>query len=69
MQYAHPLFTERGMLAQQRHCEINGHHRCFYAGAYWRYGFHEDGVISAIHALQHFNEHLGYEQQTVRRAG
>ncbi len=69
MQYAHPLFTEKGMLAQQRHCEINGHHRCFYAGAYWRYGFHEDGVVSAIHALQHFNEHLGYEQQTVRRAG
>jgi len=27
---------------------ISGHDRIHYAGAYWRYGFHEDGVLSAL---------------------
>lgn len=54
--YDHPLFTPQGIAAQQRHHEISGVQRSHYCGAYWRYGFHEDGVISAQHAVQRFEQ-------------
>ncbi len=70
MSYSHPVFTREGVAAQQRQGEINGQHRTFYCGAYWRYGFHEDGVVSALDALQHFNQWLNVsEQLPVRRVG
>ncbi len=46
--YHHPVFTPRAVAAQTRHAEINGANRTFYAGAYWGFGFHEDGVNSAL---------------------
>lgn len=52
--YDHPLFTLEGATAQTRHREINGTHRTYYCGAYWRNGFHEDGLASALKALGHF---------------
>ncbi|PPC94324.1 MAG: FAD-dependent oxidoreductase [Methylotenera sp.] len=52
--YTHPVYTLAGANAQARHAEISGHNRTAYAGAYWRNGFHEDGVVSALAALQHF---------------
>lgn len=54
LKYHHPLYTIAGAAAQARHAEISGHNRTAYAGAYWRNGFHEDGVVSAIEALKHF---------------
>jgi predicted NAD/FAD-binding protein len=54
LQYEHPLYTPAGVAAQQRQHEINGVNRTFYCGAYWRYGFHEDGIVSALAALKHF---------------
>ena len=54
--YEHPLFTLRGIAAQRRHHEISGVRRTHYCGAYWRYGFHEDGVISALQAVQRFEQ-------------
>jgi uncharacterized protein len=45
--YSHPLFDAASLRAQQRHAEINGVRRTWYCGAYWGYGFHEDGVQSA----------------------
>jgi predicted NAD/FAD-binding protein len=47
-QYAHPVFSLDGMVAQQRWDEINGVNKTWYCGAYWRNGFHEDGVASAL---------------------
>jgi len=44
--YAHPMFTLAGMRAQQRWSEISKDSTWF-CGAYWRNGFHEDGVFSA----------------------
>jgi predicted NAD/FAD-binding protein len=49
--YAHPVFTPEGVAAQSRQMEISGADRIHYCGAYWRYGFHEDGVVSALRAL------------------
>ncbi|HEY5144081.1 MAG TPA: FAD-dependent oxidoreductase [Solirubrobacteraceae bacterium] len=50
--YAHPVFTREGIAAQARHGEISGVRRTHYCGAYWRWGFHEDGVWSALRALE-----------------
>lgn len=46
--YSHPVFDAAALRAQDRHAEISGAHRTWYCGAYWGYGFHEDGVRSAI---------------------
>ena len=50
--YAHPVFTPEGVAAQARHAEISGVNRTHYCGAYWRWGFHEDGVVSALDAIE-----------------
>ncbi|HSH98928.1 MAG: NAD(P)/FAD-dependent oxidoreductase [Methylophilaceae bacterium] len=55
LKYHHPIYTTAGAAAQARHAEISGTNRTAYAGAYWRNGFHEDGVMSALKALEHFN--------------
>jgi len=45
----HPVYTTDGVHAQGRYGEIGGiEHRTHFAGAYWGYGFHEDGVESAV---------------------
>jgi predicted NAD/FAD-binding protein len=46
--YHHPVFTEAGVQAQARRDEISGVNRTWYCGAYWSYGFHEDGVNSGL---------------------
>ena len=46
--YDHPLFDAASMAAQQRRDEISGVRNTWYCGAYWGYGFHEDGVASAV---------------------
>jgi uncharacterized protein len=46
--YHHPLYTLDSLRAQQRWSEISGVRRTHFAGAYWFYGFHEDGVNSAL---------------------
>ena len=56
MSYDHPVFTERSVAAQMRQSELNGVKRTFFCGAYWRNGFHEDGVVSALTALDDFNK-------------
>ena len=68
-EYRHPVFTPDSVAAQERHAEINGAYRTYYCGAYWRNGFHEDGVVSALTALEHFKERLNNEQCNLRRAG
>jgi predicted NAD/FAD-binding protein len=50
--YQHPLVTARSVAAQHRHAEISGRRHTHYCGAYWGYGFHEDGVKSAIAAVR-----------------
>jgi predicted NAD/FAD-binding protein len=59
MTYHHPLFTPEGTAAQARHREIDGTRRTYYCGAWWRYGFHEDGLVSALDALEHFRQDFG----------
>ncbi len=67
VQYEHPVFTPDSVSAQQRHDEINGTGLTWYCGAYWRNGFHEDGVASALDAVKHFKETIN-EKLHLRRA-
>jgi predicted NAD/FAD-binding protein len=45
--YHHPVYSRAAVAAQARHAEIDGVHAVHFCGAYWGYGFHEDGVRSA----------------------
>lgn len=45
--FEHPQFDAKAIAMQKRHDQINGVNHTYYAGAYWRYGFHEDGLWSA----------------------
>ncbi len=68
LQYEHPVFTKEAVGAQKRQAEINGQQRTWFCGAYWGNGFHEDGVVSALDALQHFEEHSENAQLSLSRA-
>jgi predicted NAD/FAD-binding protein len=48
MVYEHPLYTRAAIRAQERWAEISGKNRTHFCGAYWFYGFHEDGVRSGM---------------------
>ena len=56
--YEHPVFTASGVAAQARHPELVDHRRTSYCGAYWRNGFHEDGVVSALRVCRRFEVSL-----------
>jgi predicted NAD/FAD-binding protein len=45
--YAHPVFTPEAVKAQKRWDDINGLRRTWFCGAWWGWGFHEDGARSA----------------------
>jgi predicted NAD/FAD-binding protein len=46
------MYTAEGVAAQARHDEISGVRGTHYCGAYWGWGFHEDGVVSASRACE-----------------
>jgi hypothetical protein len=48
MRYHHPVYTQASVQAQTRKSEIQGRRRTWFAGAYWGWGFHEDGMRSAV---------------------
>ena len=49
--YDHPVYTDATLAAQARHGEVSGVNRTHYCGAYWYYGFHEDGVKSGLRVV------------------
>ena len=67
LSYEHPIHTPAAIAAQARHAEIDGANRVYFCGAHWRFGFHEDGVVSALDALDHFRrEH--HAQRALHRS-
>lgn len=58
MTYHHPVYTAQAVAAQTRHQQLNGVNRTSFCGAYWGYGFHEDGVKSALTVCQTFGKKL-----------
>jgi predicted NAD/FAD-binding protein len=50
--YDHPVYTAAGVAAQARRAEVSGVRRTHFCGAYWGWGFHEDGVVSGLRACE-----------------
>lgn len=66
--YDHPVFRRESIEAQSSQAMLNAG-RTFFCGAYWRNGFHEDGLVSALAAVRHFEEATACEKLHFRRAG
>jgi uncharacterized protein len=58
IRYAHPVYTAAGVRAQERFDEISARDRVHFCGAYWGWGFHEDGVVSALRVAERFGARL-----------
>ena len=58
IRYHHPMYTPAGLAAQRRWDEVSGARRTHFCGAYWGYGFHEDGVTSALRVCASFGRSL-----------
>lgn len=63
--YHHPVFTPEGVAAQQEHDTLNRAGNIVYCGAYWRYGFHEDGAWSALQAIEHLKQRQSLVAESV----
>ena len=50
--FHHPASTTAGFAAQERHSEISGVQRTHFCGAYWGFGFHEDGARSGVRVAE-----------------
>lgn len=57
MCYHHPVHTHASVAAQMRKPEIQGRRRTWFAGAYWGWGFHEDGMRSAVEVAAALGAH------------
>ena len=53
MTYTHPVFTPGSLATQPELPRLDARHTSF-AGAYFRYGFHEDGLLSGIRVAESF---------------
>ncbi len=50
--FEHPVFTAQTLVAQQKLPSLQGQRNSWFCGAYTRYGFHEDGLLSAVNVAQ-----------------
>ena len=56
--YTHPLYSFSAFESQKELTKLNGTDNTFFCGSYFGYGFHEDGVKSALEVGKHFNIEL-----------
>lgn len=56
--YTHPIYTFAAFASQKELADLNGSRNTYYCGAYFGYGFHEDGVKSAVAVGKHFGVEL-----------
>ena len=54
LHYQHPQFDNKAIQAQEKLSEIQGKNHSYYAGAWCKYGFHEDGLNSGINVAKYF---------------
>lgn len=50
--YTHPKYTQASISTQDKIKKVNGSNHLYFCGSYCRYGFHEDGVISAVNVAK-----------------
>ena len=63
--YHHPIYSVASVAAQRRHAEIDGQDGVHFCGAYWGYGFHEDGVNSALAVLERIRQEAPFARGRV----
>jgi predicted NAD/FAD-binding protein len=68
MTYSHPVYRQEGIDAQRDWGRISGPNRTHYCGAYWRWGFHEDGVWSAVRACRRLDA-IAHRREEALMAG
>jgi uncharacterized protein len=68
MTYHHPIYGHASVAAQARKAEIQGRRRTWFAGAYWGWGFHEDGMRSAVEVAGAHGVRWAGEIETARPA-
>ena len=66
--YAHPVFDLAAIAAQARVPQIQGHANVWFAGAWTRYGFHEDGLMSGMAAAEGLRARWAADATTGRAA-
>lgn len=60
LEFEHPLYDQHTYASQEKHDLLHADGKLFYCGAYWGYGFHEDGVNSALKVCQQFGINLDH---------
>jgi predicted NAD/FAD-binding protein len=56
--FSHPTYHKGRKEAQKRHREFIRNQGISLCGAYWGYGFHEDGLSSGLRVCEAFGERL-----------
>lgn len=64
--YQHPLFSTEAIMAQGKMKSLQGRENMFFAGAWMRYGFHEDGILSAKEAIKKLLEQDGHDSNRIK---
>jgi len=64
--YQHPLFSSESILAQSKMTKFQGKQRIYFAGAWLRYGFHEDGILSTKKVINRLLEDDGGKKELLR---
>jgi len=59
--FTHPVFTKDAVAAQSKIQTIQGTDKLWFCGAYQRYGFHEDGLLSAVNMIKEMGEVVPWE--------
>ena len=67
--YEHPIYDHDSVEARNNWQEINGRRNTYYCGAYWGYGFHEDGVRSAENMVEAIRGSEDGKQLHLQRVG
>ena len=59
--FDHPIFDQGAIDAQAKIESIQGRNNTFFCGAWTRYGFHEDGILSAVNVAKHLEAKIPWE--------
>lgn len=67
IEYTHPIYTPDSPISQEGIRRLNGNRHTFFCGAYMRYGFHEDAVVSGLEVARAFGLSLDDTETRARR--
>ena len=62
LEYEHPVYTQQTIEAQKKRHLLQGQLSSYFCGAYWGWGFHEDGARSGLEAAQKLLQDIGYAE-------